>query len=427
MKPVALALAGLVTLTSCGLPKWWNLTAEKERAISSLSVQHLTASDDLSFKEEIHQKLVYLHHYYTLAQKHLSLFDQSLSDLSLKEVYQSDAYLSLLAIRTQTEEIEHELQEIWNQSPSARGYLKRKLLLQTEIQGFADESQMQKASMENLLHRFDLVASAKLAGPTPSEAMLELKKLEGHREFQLFEKNIEHLSHVMETKIEETDKTFAPSPEKSGNISGHEFPSKVWSITFDDGPTKTSPKILKLLQSHQLSATFFQLASQVEAYPETARELKKAGMDMASHSWNHLQLTKVGAMTLDKEITQATKRIESLHGQKIRFYRLPFGDGVSVNQIRQKIADQSLIHASWNVDSLDWLPQSPDKIVARTLRLMAKTNKDAGIILFHDAHGRTALALPKILEHLKSGNRRTCSLEQIVNDMNQGSPVVCLK
>ena len=255
----------------------------------------------------------------------------------------------------------------------------------------------------------------------------ELKKLKTNKEFMLFEKNIEHLSHVMETKIDDGEKQFAPSISSSGHVTGHEFPSNVWTLTFDDGPTKTTAEILKVLKEKQVRATFFQIASRVDEDKVASRDVLKSGMEVGSHSWNHVQLTKVGNSSLNREIAQASNRIENVAGKPVQFYRLPYGSGVSTNHIREKISEAGYIHAGWNVDALDWLPQPSDKIVARTIKLMGKTSKDSGIILLHDVHPRTVAALPKLIDQMKSQDQRFCTLSEIVSDMNEGSTSVCAK
>jgi peptidoglycan-N-acetylglucosamine deacetylase len=229
-----------------------------------------------------------------------------------------------------------------------------------------------------------------------------LKGLESSKEFSVYEKNIEHLSHMLDIKYEGEAKKFYPTNGKQGNIFGNEFPAKVWSLTFDDGPGKsTTARILKALTDRDLKATFFQLTKKVHDLPEMAHELRKAGMEMASHSYTHPQLTKVGALALEKEITQAVSELRSFHGTEIKFYRLPYGAGVHTKHIRDKITENKLIHVFWNIDTLDWMPQEPSKIVERTLSLMKRTPKDAGVLLFHDIHERTARAMPEIMDYLK--------------------------
>ena len=396
--------------------------------MASLSVQHLLADDDLSFKDEITQKLHFLHLYYVMAHKQLHNFDGKITDLHARKLYSDESYLNLLALRTQIEEIEHEIAQVWKEDEKGKLGLKKKLALKQAISTYASTSNIVAASLENLIHDLGLAhENKKAAYLSLKEIVQEYARLESLKDFQILQKNIDHLAHVMEAKIDDKDQTFSPSSSKSGHFSGDEFPAKVWAITFDDGPTRTTLNILKTLKDKNIQATFFQVASKVEEEHELARSISKAQMEVGAHSWNHVQLTKVGAITLHKEIHLATKKIEEIHGERISFYRLPYGAGISVNHIREKIAETGLIHAGWNVDGLDWMPQSPDRIVTRTIKLMGKTSKDSGILLLHDVHERTALALPRILDYLKENNRRTCTLDQIVGDMNKASPSVCSK
>jgi peptidoglycan/xylan/chitin deacetylase (PgdA/CDA1 family) len=117
--------------------------------------------------------------------------------------------------------------------------------------------------------------------------------------------------------------------------------------------------------------------------------------------------------------------MEKKYKVDIKFFRLPYGSGIDVPVVREVIAKNKLINTFWNVDSLDWIPQSPDRIVKRTRELMRKTPRDAGIILFHDVHQRSVTASGSIMDVLKSDSRRVCTLGEIVDDLNEGKGQVC--
>lgn len=437
-KTLPFTLATLMSLSSCGFYKWWGDKTEKDRHIASVSIQHLLDEDDQSFAEDMEERLKGLHSYYVLGQKFLVQFDSEIASTKIENMYTSTSYLSLLAIRTQVEEIEHEIIEVWDKSSKNKdnkAAFKKKFQIQLAIAKFANLSKASHLSMENLLYQLsiqgtenDFKFKSLSKSLTKKDISEEISKLKTTKEFQVYEKNIEHLSHMMETDIESGDRKFYPSSTKSGNITGNEFPAKVWALTFDDGPRiETSPLIVESLKERQMDATFFQLAAKVKDIPETAKLIRDAGMQIASHSWNHLQLTKVGAHTLNVEILEGTQEIEKIQEVKIKFFRLPYGAGVSVNTIREKIASSGLIHVFWNVDTLDWMAQSPEQIVTRTRALMAKTDKDSGVILFHDIHERTTIAAPQIMDDLKLHGRRACNLDTIVAQINDGSETVCPK
>ncbi|MFA7614634.1 MAG: polysaccharide deacetylase family protein, partial [Candidatus Caldatribacteriota bacterium] len=237
-----------------------------------------------------------------------------------------------------------------------------------------------------------------------------------------------HIAHTLDTKNVKS-KRFEPSTTRTGNITGNEFPAKVWSLTFDDGPgRKTTQSILADLKKRKMKASFFQLTQKAQENQSVAKELRAAGMEIALHSYSHKQLTKVNNTVLEKEITTALKDLKKIHDNiDIHFFRLPYGAGVNTTHIRQKIAENKLIHVFWNVDTLDWMAQPTADIVKRTVELMKKTKNDAGVILFHDIHQRTADASPQIMDYLQKDGRRVCTLKTIVDDINAGAAKVCSK
>ena len=429
LKP--LMLVPMMILSSCTANKWWAQNSqEHSRQVASMSVQQLVMEKKNNFNEEIDEKLQSLHSYYVIGQKNLMDFDSQIGESDVASLYESSAYLNLLAVRTQTEEIEHELVELWDTLSHDKDKSDLKLAMQIKIAAFAKKSSIASLSMENLASEIGMKVPSQTNSQKskllPLDIQKEYKAMEALREFVVYEKNIEHLSHMLDTKSNGSGKRFYPSPSKPGSITGNEFPEKVWSLTYDDGPGKTtSSKIIQSLKERKLKATFFQLTKQVKALPSTAKEIRDAGMEIASHSYTHLQLTKVGGATLDKEITQATQELEKLNNFDIKFFRLRYGAGVGASHIREKIAENGLIHVFWNIDTLDWMAQEPQKIVERTISLMKKTPRDAGVILFHDIHQRTTEASPKVMDYLMKDNRRVCTLDEIVTQMNEGVEKVC--
>lgn len=232
-------------------------------------------------------------------------------------------------------------------------------------------------------------------------------------------------SNLREINQEAPLKIF-PSTTAAGNVSGVGYPANTWSMTYDDGPGgATSPTVLKNLLDKKLKATFFQLAKQVLALPALAKSIKEAGMDIASHSYTHAQLTKVGPVQLEKEIGTAKKVMEEKLGTPIKLFRLPYGAGVSVTSVRQKIADHKMIHVFWTIDTLDWQDKNPDSIVERAKKQMDASKKYSGVILFHDIHPQSVIASNKLLGFLQEKKSRVCTVQEVVDEINSGK-ATCL-
>lgn len=250
---------------------------------------------------------------------------------------------------------------------------------------------------------------------------------------------IESISNEIELMLPQSSNTrginqevplkIFPSVTSAGNVTGVGYPENTWSITYDDGPGgATSPTVIKNLQEKKVKATFFQLAKQVVALPVVSKSIKDAGMDLASHSYTHAQLTKVGPVQLEKEIGEAKKVLEEKHGTKIKLFRLPYGAGVSVNSIRQKIADNQMIHIFWSVDTLDWQDKNPDSIVERAKKQMSASKKYSGIILFHDIHSQSVIASNKLIGFIqgqKEKANRICTVQEVIDEINSGNKALC--
>lgn len=419
-----LPLLALLLLASCsgrGLSLFGHDESAK-RQIASIAMERLLTEEDESFEAQIDEKLFSLHCYYVIAQKHLLEFERSIDDSTLEKLYQGEHYLSLLATRTQIDEIERDLKEL-----SLSLNKERRSLLEKKLRTFKEKNLMTSLSLSNLSHLIG-VETQDEKNPKLSEIEKEYQELEKTKNFQVYEKNIEHLSHMMETNLSTKAHHWKPSPDPEGSLSGQEFPEKVWSLTFSGGPhEKLTQLILENLKEENLKATFFQEGSRAENLKVAAKNVLQYGMEIGTQSMTQKELSKVGMLTLEREITVATKSMEKSLKLDIKFFRLPYGSGIEVPNVRQMLAKNKLIHVFWNIDSLDWPPQTPDRIIMRTKKLMKKTPRDAGVILFHDTHPRTVVASREIMSHLKLDNRRVCTLGTIVGEMNQGQKKICSK
>lgn len=403
----------LLFLTACGGFK----TQQPQRSVASASEGLESESRDLE------NKLNQIHSYSMIAQRELYIFDGSIKSADLSDIYQSPAYLKLQASHSLIDELENEIVSVLGHG--GKEQTKKDMII--KINQFSKQSRYHFLSMDNLLSRLNPKGQyAQEAEITQDELEQELKRFNEDKAFHVFEQNIEHLAYMMESSTINNQRKFKPSSTSKGNISGDEFPAKVWSLTFDDGPTKVvSTKLLEELNRHSLKATFFQLAKNVLGDKEIARSIHKSGNEIATHSFSHQQLTRLGALEMEKEITGAVKKMGEVVAANIQLYRLPYGAGMDNHVIREKIAENGLIHVHWNIDSLDWISQSPERIVQRTKKLMKKTKRDAGIIVFHDTHPRTLHSAPIIMDFLMQENRRVCTIGEVIKQMNMGSQSVC--
>ena len=221
--------------------------------------------------------------------------------------------------------------------------------------------------------------------------------------------------HLLAVRAGPAPKIF-PSADSQGNVTGEGFPAGTWALTFDDGPsTLYTPVVLENLRKHRMKATFFILAQELDVVRGFAQAERDAGMGWGNHSWDHKSLI-LPATDLSLEIAQAAAKDTEIMGTAPAFFRCPYGDGNDVQTVRQKIADNHMIHVYWNVDSLDWQDSHPDSIVKRTLKQMELEH--GGVILFHDIHPQSAVASEQLMGILQSPGYRVVTIPQYVDEVN---------
>lgn len=168
---------------------------------------------------------------------------------------------------------------------------------------------------------------------------------------------------------------------------------KAVALTFDDGPSRDNDgTILETLQANGAHATFFVLGNRARVDGDIMQMILDAGCEIASHSWDHPQLSKIKWKKAKSQIDR-TDRIVSklLNGYQISLLRPPYG---SISETMRKKVKKPMI--LWSLDTEDWKSRNAKKVFNR----VKKEVKDGDIILMHDIHPETAEAVKKIVPWL---------------------------
>ncbi|MFF7164217.1 polysaccharide deacetylase family protein [Streptomyces sp. NPDC008086] len=164
-------------------------------------------------------------------------------------------------------------------------------------------------------------------------------------------------------------------------------------LTFDDGPSSSTPALLSALTRNGLRATMFNQGQYAAAYPARVRDQVNAGMWVGNHSYTHPHLTQQSQATIDSEISRTQQAIAAAGGGTPKLFRPPYGETNAA--VKAVAAKYGLTEIIWNVDSQDWNGASTDAIVAAAGRL---TNGQ--VILMHDWSANSLAALPRIAQGL---------------------------
>lgn len=204
-------------------------------------------------------------------------------------------------------------------------------------------------------------------------------------------------------------------------------------LTFDDGPIPPySNSILDTLDSQCVKATYFMVGEMAHAYPAIARRIYNAGHTIGTHSQHHpFAFQRLSMQRVESEVDGGIASVEAALGDPkavAPFFRIPgFG---RTNAIESFLAQKKLVTWSADIDTDDWWRGSTAKAVVQ--RAMRRLNeKGRGIILMHDIHPATMMALPELLKQLKSNGyhvvqvvptgERPASVPELVADSDKGA------
>jgi len=178
-----------------------------------------------------------------------------------------------------------------------------------------------------------------------------------------------------------------------GRASGVFAPS-VWrgdvtrrslALTFDDGPSESTPAILEILARYNVPATFFICGANADRLPSVARQIAAAGHEIGNHSYSHPYLFRLSPASIAVELRRAQDTIHAHTGAMPRWFRAPYG--VRWFGLRRAQADLGLTGLMWTAIGYDWKLRA-EQVVAR----MPANN--GSILCLHD--GRELRAKPDI-------------------------------
>jgi peptidoglycan-N-acetylglucosamine deacetylase len=179
-------------------------------------------------------------------------------------------------------------------------------------------------------------------------------------------------------------------------------------LTFDDGPAPiyTRP-ILAALAAQCTKATFFALGEMAAEHAEVAKEIVAQGHTIGAHTWSHANLGRLSEDRAKVEIEAGFDLVEKAVGQPIApFFRFPYLNDTPATV--EYLRSRNVALFAIDIDSLDWRTHDPRSVIRRVMGGLERRGK--GIILFHDIHRSTALALPELLSLLKSKGYRIVHL-----------------
>ncbi len=193
-----------------------------------------------------------------------------------------------------------------------------------------------------------------------------------------------------------------------GTVVEQEMPEKVVFLTFDDGPSRNTVKILDTLAKYEVSATFFVIGENLteDGVAIAKRALEEGhmlGMHTETHSYDKIYRTVDSFLT---DYDKLASRFVEEFGECPAIFRFPGGSySAYINPIKEDLKKElerrGFIGYDWNVSGEDSVGTPTAASIKKNI-FDTIEDQSQPIILLHDSpcSNLTAEVLPEILEKL---------------------------
>ncbi|MEP6936964.1 MAG: polysaccharide deacetylase family protein [Chthoniobacterales bacterium] len=183
------------------------------------------------------------------------------------------------------------------------------------------------------------------------------------------------------------------------------------AMTFDDGPhVSLTPKLLDLLATHHMKATFFVVGENAAEHPEILQRAVREGHEIGNHSWSHPILGKMSDEAVRSQLRRTDDAISTAIGTRPTLLRPPYGS-ITARQKHWIHDDFGYKIIIWDVDPLDWKRPGPSVVCERII----KQTRPGSIILAHDIHPATIAAMPATFDQLQARGFKFVTVSELIS------------
>ena len=211
----------------------------------------------------------------------------------------------------------------------------------------------------------------------------------------------------MQKKIEEPKKE-TPVPKEIRN-------KKMVALTYDDGPNpKATNAILDVLEKYDARATFFDLGSLVEKYPDVVKREEALGCEVGSHSYDHKNFNKLTNAEIAADVQKTAAAFRKVLGRDPAIFRPPYGN--CKDSVKKQLPMSIYL---WSIDTLDWKSRDAKAIVDV---VKSAGNLDGKVILMHGMYGSTAEATATLVPYLQKQGYELVTVSELVEAKHGETP-----
>ena len=193
---------------------------------------------------------------------------------------------------------------------------------------------------------------------------------------------------------------------------------KVAYLTFDDGPSYNTPRLLDILKENDIKATFFVIADS-EDTPQKRAWMKREvdeGHTIAIHSWSHeYSYIYANESNFLTDFNKIKNMVVSATGVEPKFFRFPGGTDNTVSLTINKgkpimptlvndVLNLGMTPVDWNAGGMDAVIPVPSKETLVNGVVDDCRYLKSAVILLHDSdpHASSVAAVPEIITKLRA-------------------------
>lgn len=179
---------------------------------------------------------------------------------------------------------------------------------------------------------------------------------------------------------------------------------KVVFLTFDDGPSSNTERLLDILAKHNAKATFF-VTNNGGSYEDLIEREFKDGHTVAVHTLTHdFDSVYSSSEAYWRDFDAMNDVIEGYTGTRSRIFRFPGGSSNTISSFNPGImtrlaaeaAEKGYDYFDWNVDSNDAGGTTTSEGVYENI-ISGLQYTDVAVVLCHDTHEYTVNAMDDVL------------------------------
>lgn len=176
---------------------------------------------------------------------------------------------------------------------------------------------------------------------------------------------------------------------------------KIVYLTFDAGyDNGVLDGILNVLKEKDVKSTFFVTGDFLERNSDLLKRIVNENHIIGNHTYNHKNITKISKLELINEISMfENKYTEIIGSNPIKFFRPPEGEFnkeslMTVKELGYKTFFWSIAYVDWNTNKQKGMEYAYNSVMNNI--------HNGAIILMHTVSKDNLMALPKIIDDLRS-------------------------